>query len=1002
MITSIPRLTDEELTVKATDDEPGFGCLTTSRGRLPLKAMDVRGRIDGLLSQVSLRQTFVNAMSEPLEATYIFPLPDRAAVRGFRMVVRGRSIEGVLEEREQARRDYDHAIAAGQRASIAEEERPNVFTLRVGNLMPGEEATVHLELAGVLPYSRGEVTFRFPLVVAPRYIPGVPLCETPAGDGTAADTDAVPDASRISPPVLLPGFRNPVRLSLTVDIYDHNGSVSTDGVRSSLHAILTEEKGGFRRVTLGSSDRLDRDFILRFRLGSQEVSGPVLSTLTFHPDHDGDGRAGTFALTLIPPTEIDPRARSRDVVFVLDRSGSMAGWKIVAARRAMARMIDTLTIADRFGVVAFDTGVESPPAFPAELVTASDRNRYRALEYLAKIEARGGTEMAEPLRQAVAMLRGGEHDSRRDAILVLVTDGQVGNEDQILQTLAPRLAGIRVFTLGIDRTVNEVFLRRLAELGRGACELVESEDRLDEVMAAIHRQIGTALLTGLALEPEGFAIEPDSLVPDRLPDLFSGAPLVVLGRFRGHAVGRLGVRARDTSGSAWLHTLEGRIRENPAIAGVWARGQVRKLEDRYVVGSGNLNELERQLVTVSIRHGVLCRFTAYVAIDRSLAPNKAGVMHRITQPVEMPSGWDMDACNMPVESLTQHFLSPQDITLCFPDASDAGFVIAQRLPIFPRRARRAARGSADRSSPELSPPLPSTSIEDTVVSPLALPELPAVEGVPDRYQLTRQCGWGASGQAFEAIDRESGRAVIVLAMHFAVGLAGARVLVGERLVGLRHPFLVPVLRVGRHGEMIYVVTESTSPSETLDQVLKARSPDPRESARWIAEIADAVWYLDSNGIVFRDMNRSAIVIGKDGSARLTDLASCCFLKEAPNTDVIFGTPAYMPPEIVRGDGTADVRGTIYSLGVVFYEMLTGVRAFSGSKAIDTFKNILDKLPRAPRSIRRSIPKELEAICLKAMAKHPEDRYATGEELAQALRQFLSAQPDRRRSFWKSK
>ena len=315
----------------------------------------------------------------------------------------------MLEEREQARRDYDHALAAGQRAAITEEERPNVFTIRVGNLMPGEEATVHLELAGVLPYSSGEVTFRFPLVVAPRYIPGVPLSEPSCGDGTATDTDAVPDASRISPPVLLPGFRNPVRLSLTVNLYDHNGTVSTDDVRSSLHAILTEEKGGFRRVRLGLCDRLDRDFILRFRLGSQEVSGPVLSTLTFHPDQDGNGRAGTFALTLIPPTTIETQVALRDVVFVLDRSGSMAGWKIVAARRAMARMIDTLTSADRFGVVAFDTGVESPPGFPVEPVTASDRNRYRALEYLAKIEAPGRD------RNGGAFAPGRRHAARRRA-----------------------------------------------------------------------------------------------------------------------------------------------------------------------------------------------------------------------------------------------------------------------------------------------------------------------------------------------------------------------------------------------------------------------------------------------------------------------------------------------------------------------------------------------------------------------------------------------------------
>ena len=192
MTRPLPQLTDEELPRAASDDEPGFGSLATAKGLLPLRAMDIQGRIDGLLSQVTVRQTFVNPFDEPLEATYIFPLPDRAAVRGFRMEVSGRTIKGTLEERAKARQDYDTAIAAGQRAAIAEEERPGVFTLRVGNIMPGEEASVHLDMTGVLPYSGGEVTFRFPLVVAPRYIPGTPLSGRSVGDGTAVDTDAVP------------------------------------------------------------------------------------------------------------------------------------------------------------------------------------------------------------------------------------------------------------------------------------------------------------------------------------------------------------------------------------------------------------------------------------------------------------------------------------------------------------------------------------------------------------------------------------------------------------------------------------------------------------------------------------------------------------------------------------------------------------------------------------------------------------------------------------------
>ena len=177
-------LTDEEVLRLAPEkEEAGFGSLETARGRLPLKALDVSARIDGLLAEVDVRQTFVNALEEPLEATYIFPLPDRAAVTRFRMEVGGRVIEGVLKERAAARRDYDEAIKTGHRAAITEEERAGVFTLRVGNIMPGEEATVRLTLAGPLPYSDGEVTFRFPLVVAPRYIPGMPLPGTSVGSG---------------------------------------------------------------------------------------------------------------------------------------------------------------------------------------------------------------------------------------------------------------------------------------------------------------------------------------------------------------------------------------------------------------------------------------------------------------------------------------------------------------------------------------------------------------------------------------------------------------------------------------------------------------------------------------------------------------------------------------------------------------------------------------------------------------------------------------------------
>jgi Ca-activated chloride channel homolog len=264
----------------------------------------------------------------------------------------------------------------------------------------------------------------------------------------------------------------------------------------------------------------------------------------------------------------------------------MAGWKMVAARRAAARMVDTLGDADRFAVLAFDNLVEHPPALDADrLVPASDRNRFRAVEFLAGLEARGGTEMAEPLRRGVERLTAaGEEVGSRERVLVLVTDGQVGNEDQLLGLLGPRLGDVRVFTVGIDTAVNDGFLKRLAGLGGGACELVESEDRLDVVMERIHRRVGSPVLTDLVVESAGLAIEPDSLSPSappgaaqRLPVLFAGAPLVVTGRWHGRPEGALTIRGREASGREWRAEVPASPGANQALAAVWARGRLRDL-----------------------------------------------------------------------------------------------------------------------------------------------------------------------------------------------------------------------------------------------------------------------------------------------------------------------------------------------------------------------------------------------------------------------------------------
>lgn len=632
MTAPLPLLTEEEVhAVIRGEDEArrSFGCLRCDRGLLPLKALDVDARIVGTFAHTKVTQIFENTSGMPVEATYIFPLPDRAAATRFTMEVAGRRVEGELQERGQARQTYDNAIRAGKRASIAEEERPGTFTLRVGNLMAGEKATITLELTGPLPVTDGEVTYRFPLVVAPRYMPGTPIGGEQVGDGVARDTDAVPDASRISPPVRLAGYPNPVRLGISVSL--DSAGLPLSQVRSALHTAWADESEGLLRVSVTEGERLDRDFILRFRLGD----GAMRTSARATKGHAEDA----FLLTLLPAMTATTK-RPRDVVFVVDRSGSMEGWKMIAARRSVARMVDSLRATDRFCVLAFDDHVDTCPELGERLVQANDRNRFRAVEWLATVSDRGGTEMAQPLSTAANLLASGGLE--RDRVLVFVTDGQVGNEGQLINALGSRLKGARVFALGIDQAVNAGFLNRLAALGgQGEAELVESEDRVDEILVRCHRRIDTPLLRDLQVGIEDGDLVGGSLAPGRLPDVFEGVPAVILGKLGRRASGAkptLVVTGVDASGGRFSARVPVETSGNPALLPAWGRLHLRDLEDAFDGGKGNRAELNQRIVKVSLETKVLCRFTAFVAVDHEVV-NEGGRVHKVTQSVERPAGW---------------------------------------------------------------------------------------------------------------------------------------------------------------------------------------------------------------------------------------------------------------------------------------------------------------------------------------------------------------------------
>lgn len=584
----------------------GLGALVAlARGEeqaFPLRELRVRARIAGPLCVTEIEQRFANPLTRPLEALYLFPVPARATVTELGLRVGDRELKAECRERATAEQAFAAARQAGHRAGLLLRERRDLHALRVTNLPPGSEVTVRMVLLEELMLADGHWEWRFPTVIAPRFLPGTPWGQT--GSGVLPDTDRVPDGSRLQPPLRLAGG---ARLDLEVELV---GPVRA--LASAMHALAVElpgEPGTGLRVAPAAGATLDRDFVLRWSLA--EPGAAALRAWT-------DGR---HSLALIePPAAGEERPIPRDAVFVLDRSGSMAGAKMAAAREAISAALHGLLPGDRFRLLAFDHHLED---FAEGFVDYTQAALEAADRWLEALEARGGTEMLPAIQTALA----GETTEGRLRTVLFVTDGQVWNDAELLAAVGHRRGQARFFTLGIDTAVNGALLERLARVGGGSCELLTPSDDIEAAVARFEARFGSPLVDAIVIEG---GVPADDLPPT----LFAGRPVVAL--LEG-APERLRVSGRAADGAGFAADAEPQ-RVDWDLGRAWARRRIAALEDLQALRPQDAEGLRGEILRLALASGLSSSATAWVVVDRSLSVD-GNPVERV-QPVELPAGWD--------------------------------------------------------------------------------------------------------------------------------------------------------------------------------------------------------------------------------------------------------------------------------------------------------------------------------------------------------------------------
>jgi Ca-activated chloride channel family protein len=581
---------------------PGNG---SDPARFPLKETTAAVDVAGVVAHVRVTQVYQNQGRTPLEAIYVFPGSTHAAVSGLRMTVGERTVVAKIHERGQARAQYQDAKRAGQTASLLEQHRPNVFQVSVSNIMPGEEVQVDLDYTELLVPEEGVYEFVFPAVVGPRY-----------------RNPAAPVETWVANPFLPPGERNPTRWDLTVRL---DAGTLLGEVASPSHAVGVQFSGPrVAEVVLDGKeeDPGNRDFVLRYRLAGEVTS----SSLLLYPGEE----EGFFLLTVQPPARVSSQdVVPREYVFVLDVSGSMAGFPLETAKGVVRRLLDGMRVQDRFNVVLFAGG---STVLAERSLSATLENLARAWRVVDQEHGGGSTELVPALKRAMDLPR----EAGASRCIVLLTDGYVSADTEALDLVRDRLGEANVFVFGVGTAVNRHLVEGLARAGQGESFVVTRAAEGERQAGRFQRYVSAPVLTGVEVSFQGFEVH--DVDPPRLPDLLAERPVVLVGKYSGEPRGVITVtgHAGATPFQATVDVGEHEPdKRNAALRQLWARRRADSLADRQVMHDDK--QRREEITALGLKYGLLTAHTSFLAVD-SRVRNRQGHGVTVVQPLPLPQG----------------------------------------------------------------------------------------------------------------------------------------------------------------------------------------------------------------------------------------------------------------------------------------------------------------------------------------------------------------------------